>query len=1204
MRPDHYTLTPLFKACGEVGDMTLGLSLHNWVIKCGYVNYVVVGSALLEFYLKCREAKDAKRVFDDLMFKDSVAWNSMISGLVRLGSYVDALVCFRDMLKEGMVMDRMAIPSILSACGREGDVMKGKEIHGQVVKSLRFCDDVTIVNALIDMYSKCGFLYNSENVFKNMISANLVSWTTMISCYGVHGKGKESLVLFEEMKVRGFEPNSVTITAILASCSHSGLVDQGKKIFDSLGLVYNIEPCLEHYACIIDLLGRSGLVEEAFELIKNMKLDPTASIWGALLAGCMMCRNVEIGEIAAHHLFDIEPKNTSNYIALCSIYESLVEIVLTLKNLGRNTSEVQEPDHSQALEPGDERETFQEQPLHTPVVERIVNTRDARTLIELNQYKYTNVPVAKEHMASLTSDELAEAIRLYRQEQTRLQEEAEVEEEPEESGVSQQSKRSVFDRIGAKGKKIKKDQSKKEVEAAKQRKLEEVREQIRKEEVAKLELKIQKRMQLEEKKLLAKSRSKRTWRDPTPELISDYEEEERQKDLKDMIYELQRKMDRDSGVEIGETLTPFSHSLEVIPRQRNLKHYNFDSFDGLGDPEEHLNYFEQIAQIYYYNDLTKSRFSASTLKGGAQRWFSRIPSRSIHSWKEYRASFLRRFRANKMHEMHMYHLETIRQHDNESLSAYMRRFQEANNKVSSLDEREALSILRRNLDPEHNERYIVELINKEPQSMAAAYSMAAKFIKETDVLQAMKMTRNGGSRSKNTDDRPKGGYHQDKKFKQSNQSQEKQTTPVFQILGPKQESNSDPGPAKQPREPKQEPDRTPLNMTREEILKEVKDKPFYYPPKPMQTPPERRPYNRQCDYHETHGHKTENCLSLKYFIEDQVKKGNMNKYLVRDNNRGEAQKRGKNVVNVVIGRSYSPPQSPHFGEEVLSIQSLQDLVISFSSKDYEGVNPHHNAALVVTLDIFDNEVRRILIDNGSLVNILFKHTVDRMQLGSVRSNKCRDDPLYGFGHNIVPIQGTLYLPVIFGTAPNQVTHVIKFYVINAPSSYNEIIDRSALTMMQAITSISHLKIKFPTPTGVGEIKGDYGVAEICYTQGLVMAETHQDNKRKATVLRKQQSMKKHRPRIREEATKEVQIIESDPEQERNVTSPEGPASNQVMVVDKANQVPDQASPTMQATKESEQANFYLKKNSEARIHQMVSNKEQAKIEAAVETEEV
>ncbi|XP_074359732.1 uncharacterized protein LOC141699805 [Apium graveolens] len=131
----------------------------------------------------------------------------------------------------------------------------------------------------------------------------------------------------------------------------------------------------------------------------------------------------------------------------------------------------------------------------------------------------------------------------------------------------------------------------------------------------------------------------------------------------------------------------------------------------------------------------------------------------------------------------------------------------------------------------------------------------------------------------------------------------------------------------------------------------------------MHTPPESRPYNRQCDYHETHGHKIENCLSLKYFIEEQVKKGNLNKYLVQDNNqRGEGPKKGNYIVNVVLGGSHSSPRSPDFGEEVLSIQSLQEMVISFSNKDYEGVNPNHNEALVVTLDIFDNEVRRMLID--------------------------------------------------------------------------------------------------------------------------------------------------------------------------------------------------------------------------------------------------
>ncbi|XP_074337356.1 uncharacterized protein LOC141674548 [Apium graveolens] len=326
--------------------------------------------------------------------------------------------------------------------------------------------------------------------------------------------------------------------------------------------------------------------------------------------------------------------------------------------------------------------------------------------------------------------------------------------------------------------------------------------------------------------------------------------------------------------------------------------------------------------------------------------------------------------------MHMCHLETICQYDNEALSTYMRRFQEAINKVSNIDEREALSIFRRNLDPEHNERYIVELINKEPQSLAAAYSMAARFIKETDVLQAMRMTRNGGSRNKTSDDRPKGGYHQEKKFKQSNQTQQTnvvQNTQIFQRPGPKTEFKSDPSPPRQAREPRKEPDRTPLNRTREEILKEIKGKPFYYPLKPMQTPPESRPYNRQYDYHETNEHKTENCLSLKYFIEDQVKKGNLNQYISRETNqKEERQMRGKNVVNIVPGGSHSPPRSPNSGDEVFSIQSYPEMVISFSSKDYEGVNPNHNEALVVTLDIFDNEVRRMLIDNGSSVNILFK----------------------------------------------------------------------------------------------------------------------------------------------------------------------------------------------------------------------------------------
>ncbi|XP_063949247.1 uncharacterized protein LOC135152650 [Daucus carota subsp. sativus] len=323
-----------------------------------------------------------------------------------------------------------------------------------------------------------------------------------------------------------------------------------------------------------------------------------------------------------------------------------------------------------------------------PEENQTINPNDARVTIEANQYKYTDVPVTTLHLSQLTNVELAEAIRQYhdRRESNRRLEDIG---ESEDSGNSRQSRGSVFDRIGDKAKKKKQ----KDNEETRLRILAERKEQIRKEEEEKLEQKIAIRMQLEEEKLIKGSRSKRYRKEATPELISDDEDERPgQTNLRDMINELNRKIGNDSGLEIGGTLTPFSHSLESIPRQKGMKHYNFESFNGLGDPEEHLHYFEQIALIYYYNDLTKCRFFASTFKGGAQRWFSRIPSRSIGSWKDFREAFLRRFRANRTHELHMCHLETVRQYDNEALSDYMKRFQEAINKISNLDEREALSI--------------------------------------------------------------------------------------------------------------------------------------------------------------------------------------------------------------------------------------------------------------------------------------------------------------------------------------------------------------------------------------------------------------------------------------------------------------------------------------------------------------------------------
>ena len=323
LRPDHYTLPSLFKASAGIGDDFLGKVLYGWVIKLGLEGYVVVTSSFLDFCVKCGSITDAKRVFSDMLCRDSVVWNSMISGFGRAGMYRDALNCFREMLAAGVKIDAMTVPSILNACGGEGDLIKGKEIHGQVSKNCFYDTDVAIGNSLIDMYAKCGCLNDAENVFRSMTNLNLVTWTTMISCYGVHGKGKDSLLLFKKMIDCGFTPNSVTLTAVLASCSHSGMIDEGRRIFSSISSVYGFEPSVEHYACMVDLLGRFGYLDEALGLVNNMKRVAPASVWGALLAGCMMHKNVEIGEIAANRLFVLESRNSSNYIALCSIYDSL-----------------------------------------------------------------------------------------------------------------------------------------------------------------------------------------------------------------------------------------------------------------------------------------------------------------------------------------------------------------------------------------------------------------------------------------------------------------------------------------------------------------------------------------------------------------------------------------------------------------------------------------------------------------------------------------------------------------------------------------------------------------------------------------------------------------------------------------------------------------------------------------------------------------
>jgi pentatricopeptide repeat protein len=231
LRPDWYTVHAALRKCAELPDAALGRALHGFTA--------------------------AVKVFDEMPERVAVVWNCLVTGYARAGKSAEALDSFNRAQVEAvdMARDLRAVPSVLNACAKEEELMKGREVHGRMVQCLAFDSDVAVGNALVDMYAKCGHVDAAQAVFAGMRERNVVSWSTLISCYGVHGRGEEALMIYKEMVSKGVKPNCITFTSILSSCSHSGLVTDGRKIFKSMHEVHGVEPTVDHYACMVDLLG-------------------------------------------------------------------------------------------------------------------------------------------------------------------------------------------------------------------------------------------------------------------------------------------------------------------------------------------------------------------------------------------------------------------------------------------------------------------------------------------------------------------------------------------------------------------------------------------------------------------------------------------------------------------------------------------------------------------------------------------------------------------------------------------------------------------------------------------------------------------------------------------------------------------------------------------------------------------------------------
>lgn len=352
VQSNQFTFASILPACINLGFLEQGMEIHEEIITAGFQSDVVVSTALVDLYAKCGSLKDARKVFDRMLERDPVSWNAMIAGYAQNGNVDEAfklfsamprrdvvswnvviagfahnghgeesLRLFQQMQMEGMKPDSQTFASTLPACANFAALEQGTEIHEKIIRS-GFQSDMVVSNALIDMYAKSGSIKKARELFDKMNQRDVVSWTAMIAGYAMHGRGKEALKLFEQMQHSGVCPNRVTFVGILTACSHAGLVDEGYEYFNCMSKYYNITPGMEHYRCMVDLLGRAGHLSEAQEFINKMQVKPDPIVWICLLSACSMDNNIELGESVAERLFELYPDHHAPYILLSNIYAS------------------------------------------------------------------------------------------------------------------------------------------------------------------------------------------------------------------------------------------------------------------------------------------------------------------------------------------------------------------------------------------------------------------------------------------------------------------------------------------------------------------------------------------------------------------------------------------------------------------------------------------------------------------------------------------------------------------------------------------------------------------------------------------------------------------------------------------------------------------------------------------------------------------
>lgn len=344
MEPDEFTYGSVLKACASRQTLNYGMEIHGRITKSGMGLDSFVGSALVDMYCKCEKVEEAEKLHNRMAEKTIMAWNAIISGFSLVEQSEEAQNFFAHLLEVGVTPDNFTYATVLDTCANLATIQLGRQIHAQVIKQ-EMQVDVFICSTLVDMYAKCGYMQDSRLMFEKASKRDFVTWNAMISGYAQHGLAEEALQIFEAMQLKNVKPNHATFVAVLRACAHIGLVKRGLKYFYSMSSDYKLDPQLEHYSCMIDILGRSGQVNDALKLINEMPFEADDVIWRTLLSICKLQGNVEMAEKAASSLLKLDPQDSSAYILLSNIYADagMWDEVSKMRKIMRYTGLKKEP---------------------------------------------------------------------------------------------------------------------------------------------------------------------------------------------------------------------------------------------------------------------------------------------------------------------------------------------------------------------------------------------------------------------------------------------------------------------------------------------------------------------------------------------------------------------------------------------------------------------------------------------------------------------------------------------------------------------------------------------------------------------------------------------------------------------------------------------------------------------------------------------